>query len=182
MRPQLWISSIGNERLILLFNSSNLSRRLPFRGGIIQFRTTKQEQPNLTFTQSSKETERLQRQLMRNQRKSTRTGQLYKKGSIFHGSILFRASGHIFWVSNSYLTVISERFSSHPDGKLWFSWDFFWSRLKTSINQASAIKISWHQHHPIYPLRLWVPELESTSIERECLRVLCFGQGQTEMQ
>ena len=59
---------------------------------------------------------------------------------------------------------------------------FFGSRQKTSAVYQSAMKISWHPHHPIYPLRLWVSELESTSIERERSLVLCFGQGQIEMQ
>ena len=37
---------------------------------------------------------------------------------------------YFFCVSNSYLTVISERFSYHPDGKFRLSWDFLWSRRK----------------------------------------------------
>ena len=41
MRTERWISSVGKESMILLFDSSNLRRRLPFYGGIFQFWTTK---------------------------------------------------------------------------------------------------------------------------------------------
>ena len=46
-----------------------------------------------------------------------------------------------FFVSNSYLIVISERCSYHTKGKFRLSWALFRSRLKTSITYTSAIKI-----------------------------------------
>ena len=168
--------------MILLFNSSNLRMRLPLREGFLKFWTTNQEQSNPAFAQEMREIERFSMQLMRNQRNSTRTGQLLNKGSKCRGITSVFSVRFIFCVSNSWSTVISERFSSHPDRKLRFSLDYFWSRQKTSINWVSAIKISWHPHHPIYPLRWWVSEWDSTRIERERLLVLCFGQGQIEMQ
>ena len=41
----------------------------------------------------------------------------------------------------------------------------------------SAIKISCHPLHPIYPLRQWVLEWERTSIRRECLLELYLWQN-----
>jgi hypothetical protein len=37
MRTDCSISSVGRERMIFLFNSSNLSRRLPFYRGLLQY-------------------------------------------------------------------------------------------------------------------------------------------------
>jgi hypothetical protein len=37
------ISSVGKERMIFLFNSSNLIKRLPFYRGILQFLSTDQK-------------------------------------------------------------------------------------------------------------------------------------------
>ena len=72
MRTERSLSSIGKEGMIILFHSSNLSRRLPFCGGILQFRATNQEQPESAFAQSNWEIERLQMQLMTNPRNSTK--------------------------------------------------------------------------------------------------------------
>ena len=55
MRTDLSICSIGNERLILLFNSLNLRGRLPFRSGIVQFSKRDLEEPESTYTQSNRE-------------------------------------------------------------------------------------------------------------------------------
>ena len=84
---------------------------------------TNQEQPKSIFAQRNRETERFQRQLTTNQTNSTRTGQLYNKGSLFHGTIPFHTSG--FSPSNSCSTAISERFSYHLDRELRSIWDFF---------------------------------------------------------
>ena len=43
MRTERSITSIGKERMILLINSSNFKRRLPFCRGILQFLTTKNQ-------------------------------------------------------------------------------------------------------------------------------------------
>ena len=82
--------------MILLLNSSNLSRTLPFQRGFFQFWTTNQEQPKSTFAQEKRELERFLLQLMRNQAKSTRTGQLYKKGSTFRWTTLFSITINFF--------------------------------------------------------------------------------------
>ena len=53
-------------------------------------------------------------------------------------------------------------------------------RRKVVGNRTVAeqgIKISWHPHPTICPLRWWVSEWESTSIERERLLELCLGQN-----
>ena len=168
--------------MILLLNSSNLSRTQPFQRGFFQFWTTNQEQPKSTFAQEKRELERFLLQLMRNQAKSTRTGQLYKKGSTFRWTTLFSITIH-FFVSPIRVSLFSLTVSPGNQIENCGSVEtFFGSRQKTSAVYQSAMKISWHPHHPIYPLRLWVSELESTSIERERSLVLCFGQGQIEMQ
>ena len=89
MRTERWISALGQKRMNLLVNSSNLSRTLPFCRGIISFWTSNQQQLNAAYAQQNRETERYQRQLMRNQRKSTRAAQLCNKGSTLPGIILF---------------------------------------------------------------------------------------------
>ena len=51
-------------------------------------------------------------------------------------------------------------------------------RRKVVENRTVAergIRISWHPHHPIYPLRLWVSEWESTRMKRERILQLCLG-------
>ena len=118
----------------------NSSRRLPFYGRILQFwPTTNQQRPESTFECRGKA------------RNRDRFNELTFTGT---RNIPFQSSEFILFVSNSYLIVISERFCYHPDGKVRLSWDFFWSRQKTSIIQASAIKISWHPHNAIYPCEL----------------------------
>ena len=67
---------------------------------------------------------------MRNQAKSTRTGQLYKKGSTFRWTTLFSITIQSFCVSNSRLIVFIDRFSRQSDRKLRFSWDLFWIEAK----------------------------------------------------
>ncbi len=55
MRTEFSINSIHKERMILFFNCSNLRRRLPFSGEIIQFWTTNQQQPKWTFAQRNRD-------------------------------------------------------------------------------------------------------------------------------
>ena len=97
----------------------NSSRRLPFCGRILQFwTTTNQQRPESTFEWRG------------NAKNKDRFGELTFSGN---HNIPFRSSGLNYFVSNSYLIVISDRFSYHPDGKFRLSWDFFRSRQKTSI-------------------------------------------------
>ena len=89
----------------------NSSRRLTFRGGIIQFwTTTNQQRPESTFEYREKARNRYRFEEL--------------TFTVNH-NIPFCSSGLIFFVSNSYLIVISERFSYHPDGNFRLSWDFF---------------------------------------------------------
>ena len=57
MQTEHSIGSVGKERMILLFNYSNLTRRLPFCGQIIQFWATNWEQSNSTLALRNREIE-----------------------------------------------------------------------------------------------------------------------------
>ena len=102
MRTELSISSIGNERLILLFNSSNLRRRLPFCGAILRFWATNQQRSESTFDYRAKA------------RNRDRFSQLTFSDTCI---VPFSHQDKFFSVSNSCFTVISERFSYYRDTK-----------------------------------------------------------------
>ena len=115
-------------------------------------------------------------QLMRNQRNSTRKWQIPTKNGHFVALHLLLITIKFFCVSNSYLNVTVDRFSHQPDRKLRLGRDFFDLGKRLSFLLESAIKISWHPHHPIPLLRLWVSEWESTRMKRERLLELCSAQ------
>ena len=156
---------------VQLFNSSNLTRRLPFSEGILQFWTTNQEQPESTFALRNREIEK-HRYF---QGSSTKFKEIQQENNTFTARDrycmaphLFSHQNNFFSVSNACLIVIIHHFSYHPDRKLRLTWDFFWISAKDFFSvYQSAIKISWHPHHPIYPLRLLMCQSERAPAFRE---------------
>ena len=124
------ISSIRKEKMIISCNSSNLSRRSPFRGGILQFWTTDREQTKSTFTQRNTETEKQRnREIWKavddKSKKFNKNRRVLQQGiniSWHHIHSLIRIT--FYCVSNACFTVISERFSNPLDRKFGLTWDF----------------------------------------------------------
>ena len=88
--------------MILLFDSLKLRSRLRFREGFFQFWTTQKKRPKSTLKFRGKP------------RNGDRFNELTFTGN---HNIPFHSSGFNYFVSNSYLIVISDRFSYHPVGK-----------------------------------------------------------------
>ena len=154
MRTERSISSTRKEGMIIPCNASILRRRLTilWRNSSIlndESRTTKvnfykEEQSNRAISNDSWWEIKENRQ----EQDSCITRDQY-----FMAPYPFTYQDIFFCVSNSSLTVISERFYYRPDRKFRLSWDYFSLRQKTSISQATAIKISWHPHPTISLLR-----------------------------
>ena len=121
---------------VQLFNSSNLTRRLPFSEGILQFWTTNQEQPESTFALRNREIEK-HRYF---QGSSTKFKEIQQENNTFTARDrycmaphLFSHQNNFFSVSNACLIVIIHHFSYHPYRKLRSSWDLFPSGQRTSF-------------------------------------------------
>ena len=146
--------------MILFFHCSNLRRRLPFYTAIIQFWTTNQEQPKSTCAQSNRETEK-QRDFKGSwlliKQTQQELGNFATTDRHFMEPHRVNQQNLVFCVSNSYSTVIFERFSYHPDRKFRSTSDFSSTSQKTSLF-SSVPKFTFLK------LRIFV---------RICLRGIC---------
>ena len=128
MRTEHSTTSIVKKRMILLINSLNLRRRLPFRAGILQCWTTNQERPESTF------------EFRRKPRNRDRFNKLTCTSTRARPFCWSRV--HLFCLSDSCSTMISEWFSNHLHASSFWVQTFL--DLGKRLLESSTVQSRFH--------------------------------------